>query len=239
MSDFYGFEEMRFSFEGKDAVVVFANTQNRSNKWLLKTEYFGAFPELEVMMLKKGYNVAHVENTSRWCLEEDTERQARFCKYLHDAYGFAEKCVPVGMSCGGMQAIFLAAAHPELVAALYLDAPVVNYLSCPGCFGKSTISAFDEFSKAKKLTRIELLSFRNHPLDRFDAIPRDLPIILVSGDADTTVPYDENGELLYDYAVAHDMPIELYIKPGGDHHPHGLPDNGIIADFIVKHYPIT
>lgn len=112
MSDFYGFEEMRFSFEGKDAVVVFANTQNRSNKWLLKTEYFGAFPELEVMMLKKGYNVAHVENTSRWCLEEDTERQARFCKCLHDAYGFAEKCVPVGMSCGGMQAIFLAAATP-------------------------------------------------------------------------------------------------------------------------------
>ncbi len=48
MSDFYGFEEIRFTFEGKGAVVVLADEQNRSEKWLLKTEYFGAFPELHI-----------------------------------------------------------------------------------------------------------------------------------------------------------------------------------------------
>ncbi len=238
MTSFYGFEEVRFVFEGKAAVVVLADPQNRTDKWLLKTEYFGAFPELEVMMLKEGYNLAHVDNTSRWCLLEDTERQARFCKHLTQTYGFADKCVPVGMSCGGMQAVYLAAAHPELIAALYLDAPVINFLSCPACFGRSTISAFEEFLDARGMTATDLLSFRDHPLDRFDAIPRDIPIILVSGDADTIVPFDENGVLLYNYAKAHQMPIELHIKPGGDHHPHGLPDqNEIIADFIMEHYP--
>jgi hypothetical protein len=31
------------------------------------------------------------------------------------------------------------------------------------------------------------------------------------------------------------LPIEVYIKPGGNHHPHGIPDPQPIVDFILKH----
>lgn len=113
MEYFLGFEKAEFEFKEKKAIIVFADKKNRTNKWLLKTEYFGAFPELEVTMLQKGYNIAHVENETRWCLDSDTERQGEFCKFLSNKYGFEEKCVPVGMSCGGMQAIFFAAKYPE------------------------------------------------------------------------------------------------------------------------------
>ena len=204
---------------------------------LLKTEYFGAFPELEIMMLKKGYNIAHVENDTRWCLDSDTERQGKFCKFLIKEYGFSKKCVPVGMSCGGMQAVFFAAKYPEYTAALYLDAPVINFLSCPACLGKSKIKSMNEFEHDRKMNLIELLSFRNHPLDRFsDLAEHKIPIILVSGDSDTIVPFDENGQLLYDFYKENGGVIELHIKKGGDHHPHGLDDNSPIVNFIVKHY---
>ena len=195
MEYFLGFEKAEFEFKEKKAIIVFADKKNRTNKWLLKTEYFGAFPELEVTMLQKGYNIAHVENETRWCLDSDTERQGEFCKFLSNKYGFEEKCVPVGMSCGGMQAIFFAAKYPEYTAALYLDAPVINFLSCPACLGKSKINSMDEFVHDRKISFIELLSFRNHPLDRFsDLLKNNIPILLVSGDSDTIVPFDENGK---------------------------------------------
>ncbi len=234
---FYGFETKRFKFEEKEAIVVFADESNRTNKWILKTEYFGAFPEVEVMLLKDGYNLAHVDNETRWCLESDTKRQADFCKYLHKCYEFHEKCALVGMSCGGMQSIYLAAEYPELVSVMYLDAPVINLLSCPGDLGAGCGGYFDEFQKAKGMDLSELIGYRNHPLDRIpELLKSNIPTILVSGNADTIVPFEENGRYLYQFAKEHELTLELYLKDGGDHHPHGLPDNSIVAEFIKKYY---
>ncbi len=236
MKDFSDYEICEFEFEGKHAIVVLADEDVRTDKWLLKTEYFGAFPAFELEMLAEGYNVAHVDNTTRWCLSEDTERQAAFCRYLHDRFGFCERCVPVGMSCGGMQAIYLAAAHPEVVAAMFLDAPVINFLSCPAGLGIGNPLSMEEFTHATGMTRSDLLSYRNHPLDRFDDLPRDLPILLACGDADDIVPYEENGALLAEYAARNGLSLELYMKPGVGHHPHCLPDNTPIRAFVKRYY---
>ena len=58
---------------------------------------------------------------------------------------------------------------------------------------------------------------------------------MVSGDWDQTVPYCENGVFLEKAYKEAGVEIEVYIKPNGDHHPHGLPDNSPIVDFIVRH----
>ncbi len=237
MKSFSDYETLEFEFEGKHAIVVLADEDVRTDQWLLKTEYFGAFPAFELEMLAEGYNVAHVDNTTRWCLREDTERQAAFSRYLHDRFGFSERCVPVGMSCGGMQAIYLAAAHPELVAALFLDSPVINLLSCPAGLGAAVkTEMMAEYTQATGIDLPTLLSYRHHPLDCFDDLSRDLPILLACGDSDDVVPYEENGALLVDYAARHGMTCELYIKPGVGHHPHCLPDNTPIREFVKRYY---
>ncbi|MBD5394683.1 MAG: hypothetical protein HDR71_10515 [Lachnospiraceae bacterium] len=41
------------------------------------------------------------------------------------------------MSCGGLHAINYASLFPEDIAVLYLDAAVLNLLSCPMGFGSS------------------------------------------------------------------------------------------------------
>ncbi len=236
MKDFYGFQTEEFIFDARQAIVVLANEANRTDKWLFKTEYFGAFPELEIEMLREGYNLAHVDNTTRWCLPEDTARQADFCRYLHTNFGFSEKCVPVGMSCGGMQAIYLAASHPELVAALYLDAPVINFLSCPAGLGNGVPLSMEEFTNARGMSLSDLISYRNHPLDRFRDLSKDIPILLACGDKDEIVPFEENGALLVRFASEHGLFVELHMKPGIGHHPHGLSDNTPIHNFIKKYY---
>ena len=50
-----GFKKIEFDYEGRKAILVYPNTPTKENKWLYKTEYFGAFPDFEIEMLKKGY----------------------------------------------------------------------------------------------------------------------------------------------------------------------------------------
>ena len=239
-TEWNGFRCLHFTFEDKGAVLVFPHSARADKKWLLKTEYFGAFPNFEIKMLENGYHLAHVDNTSRWCLDEDTERQARFCAFLREKYGLAEKCMPVGMSCGGMQAVYLAGKHPDKVAALYLDAPVLNLLSCPlglGMFVDDKEQFTKEFLASGRMTISEALNYREHPIDFVPMLLRaDIPVMLVCGDSDLSVPYPENGAVLKRMYEVGGGRLTHILKPGCGHHPHGLEDPAPILDFAAVYY---
>ena len=53
-TDFYGFKQIEFQFDNKKAVLVFPNEPREDKKWFFKTEYFGAFPDFQIEMLKRG-----------------------------------------------------------------------------------------------------------------------------------------------------------------------------------------
>ncbi len=232
-----GFKRLDFKFNGRNCILICPDNACEGNKWLYKTEYFDAFPQMEIEMLKKGYHLAYMQNTTRLCPESDTDMRPLFCEFLSKEFGLNSKCALVGMSCGGMQAVYFAAKYPQYVAAAYLDAPVMNYLSWPFALGVSEGDCSQEFIENMGMTLSDMLNFRNHPIDQKEKLLKSgVPIMLVSGDSDKTVPFCENGQLLYDYFKAHGGNIELIIKPGGDHHPHGLPDNTPIVEFIQKYY---
>ena len=239
VSEWNGFRRIDFLFEDKEAILVCPETPIAGNKWLFKTEYFGAFPAFELEMLARGYHVAHVKNTTRWCLDEDTERQARFAKFLHEEYGLAQKCMTVGMSCGGMQSIYLAAKHPETVAALYIDAPVTNLLSCPCRVGRTggEEGLYEEFVKATGKTISDMINYRRHPIDFAPAlVAHNIPLYIVAGDSDKTVPYDENGAHLANYYRENGGILFETVKKDCDHHPHGLTDHAPLIRFAEEYY---
>ena len=242
-----GFKRLDFAFDGHEAILIVPNNPTPDKRWLFKTEYFGAFPNFELEMLERGYYVAHVKNTTRWVLPEDTQRQLRFADYLHEEFGLHEKIVTVGMSCGGMQAVYLSAAAPERIALCYVDAPVMNLLSCPFNLGaldsedpqiitrREKMSA--EFTAARGLTLAQMLNYRNHPIDCVGKlIENHVPVFLVAGDSDKVVPYEENGKQLYEQYMAAGEKIQLILKPGCDHHPHGLEDNTLLIAAVEASY---
>ena len=232
-----GFQRLDFEFEGHSAILVVPDKPTADKRWLFKTEYFGAFPDFEIEMLGKGYYLAHVKNTTRWCLPEDTQRQVRFAKFLHTEFGLHEKFATVGMSCGGMQAIYLSAAAPELVALCYADAPVLNLLSCPFGLGIGEGSNYQEFIQSRGMTLSELLNYRHHPIDVVpEMIKNRVPVFLICGDSDRVVPYEENGAHLYRMYTEAGAPIQLILKPGCDHHPHGLEDNTPLIKAVEESY---
>ena len=236
-SEWHGYERLDFKLDGRNARVVCPKEPRGDKKWLLKTEYFDAFPDFEIEMLSRGYYVAHVKNITRWCLPEDTDAKAELCAFLSERLGLYPKCMTVGLSCGGMQSVYFAAKYPEYVGAMYLDAPVLNLLSCPCGLGAAKINFYDEFVQATGMTVNELINYREHPIDLVDGVIKSkIPAILVCGDSDTVVPYCENG---YHLAVKYrnsDVPFEEIVKKGCDHHPHGLEDLTPIIEFAEKFY---
>lgn len=230
--NWYGYRLLKEELGGREVKLVRPNVP-ANGKWLLKTEYFGAFPQFELDMLAKGWHVAHIANITRWNLPQDTDAKADLVHLLYEKYGLEEKCVPVGMSCGGLQGIYFAAKYPELVHCLYLDAPVVNLLSCPAGFGQGELDAMEEMLNALHLTRTQLLSFRNHPLDHIpELVAHRIPLLLVCGDSDHIVSYEENGLLLTQAYAGTGIPFALHLKSGCDHHPHGLDDTALMIQFV-------
>jgi len=226
---------MRETIELNGREVIIIHPEKPNGKWALKTEYFDAFPEVQNILSGMGYYIVHIKNQTRWHLPSDTEARAELAQYMSERFNVSKKCVIIGMSCGGMQGIYFASKYPELVSCMYLDAPVVNLLSCPGGLGKGS-SFLEEFSAHTGMGLGELLAYRNHPLDHLPAlVAHNIPIILVSGDSDTVVPYDENGKYINDSYTENNGTIKTIIKKGADHHPHGLADNSPIIDFILKY----
>ena len=230
-----GFKRFDFTFMGKDAILICPEKPDDYKKWLFKTEYFDAFPEFEIEMLKRGWHLAYLKNTTRWCLDEDVDIKKDFADYLHENYDFDKKCVPVGMSCGGLIAVKFAAKYPEYVRALYLDAPVMNFLSCPAGVGKADDSMMQEFTDVTGMTLIDLINYRENPIDKMHILlQNNIPIIMVYGKDDIVVPYDENGKILENYYRENNGNITVIGKENCGHHPHGLVDNTPIIGFVEK-----
>lgn len=231
-----GFKRVDFEFEGRTATLVFPDTPNKNRNWLLKTEYFDAFVEFEVEMVKRGWHLAFINNITRWCLEEDLDIKKRFADFLSREYGLYEKCIPVGMSCGGLIGSKFAAKYPQKVSALYLDAPVMNFLSCPAGLGKGTDSMWEEFVKNTGITMEKLIVYRENPIDKMHLLlENNIPVIMVYGDSDDIVPYDENGEILEKYYRKNGGTIIAIGKENCGHHPHGLEDISPLVEFAEKY----
>ena len=221
-------------FEGRKAVLVKPKCA-ANGKWAIYTEYFWAFPDTAEELLARGWHVAGLDNINRWGLEADQDARHRFLLQLHAKYGLERRCVPIGMSCGGLHATKYAGMYPEDVAAMYLDAPVVNLLSCPMRYASRDADPqlVAECLDALDMTETQLLGYRGHPLDYIPILTEHrIPIVLLYGDQDREVPYEENGALLEKAYLKADVPIRVICKPGCAHHPHGLERPDELADMI-------
>ena len=186
--EWQGCEGIEFMWE--DCVCKLIRPNCKPNgKWVLKTEYFSAFPATEAELLARGWHIASQANKTRWAMPDDVERKARFVRFVTETFGLEERCSTVGMSCGGLYATMLAGAHPELVDVLYIDAPVLNLLSCPCGLGVAQSGLYEGFVAATGLTKTDMLSYRNHPIYKLPIlIANDIPVVMVAGGADATVP---------------------------------------------------
>ncbi len=116
---------------------------------------------------------------------------------------------------------------------------MVNYYSCPCSFGAAIpfYVGIVELQNALKFKSFyEMFSYRDMPMHHLPTLVKHrIPTVVVTGASDTVVPYAENGIMLeQDYRAA-GIDIEVFTKPGGDHHPHGVEDKAQVLEFILTH----
>lgn len=237
LSDWNGFERADFSFEGHEALIVSPKGE-KNGRWMMKMEYWNAFPNLEIELLNRGWHLAYLKNVNRWGTDEDQDRKVRLADFLSAEYGLDKKFTCVGMSLGGLHSVYFAARHPDYVSCLYLDAPVMNLLSYPLGLGSGACyypngSAWPIMNEIFGVDSSTVLTWRGHPMDRIPVLTEHkLPVALIYGDDDPVVPYRENGLVLENAYKAAGLPLFVVGKPHCAHHPHGLEDPKPLADFI-------
>lgn len=237
-----GYQVDRFEFEGRLARVVHPKEGTALGRLAIKTEYWNAFPMgMQIPLLEAGFHLCYIENENRWGTDTVLDLQERFLEHVTKTYGLSPRVVPVGMSCGGLIAIKLAAKYPQRIACLYLDNPVLNYMSCPCGFGAGEIldegDAVPEILNALGYESIsQLICCRDMPMDKLPVLVENrIPAVLAAGLQDSIAPYEENGVLLQRAYEAAGVALLTCLKPEGGHHPHGLEDPAPAVEFILQH----
>ncbi len=238
-SGWHGFRKFDFVVAGKEAQVVVPDKIAEGKPWVWHGEFFGHKPDPDIALLKRGFHIVYLRVPDMLGSPAAVKHWDDFYTELTVKHGFAKKVALVGLSRGGLYCYNWAAANPDKVACIYADAPVCDFKSWPGGFGKGKGSprdwklvleqygfANDDEAKAYKLNPVDNLA----PLAK-----AKVPLLHVYGDADDVVPWDENTGVIAERYRALGGDITLIAKPGVGHHPHGLTDSTPIVEFIARH----
>jgi pimeloyl-ACP methyl ester carboxylesterase/lysophospholipase L1-like esterase len=235
-SDWNGYERFDFYLDGREAIVVAPKQAASGRPWLWRTEFFGAFDYADRELLKQGWHIAYIRLSHMYGCPFAIRSMEGFRAYLTEAFELASRAVLFGFSRGGLYAVNYAAAYPNSVLALYLDAPVLDMRSWPGGKGKGTGSPGDweDCLAVYGMTEEEAMNADCVPLNRAGEklAASGIPTLLVAGDADSTVPYCENGEKLEHIYQREGGTIQVIVKKGIGHHPHSLENPLPIVQFI-------
>jgi pimeloyl-ACP methyl ester carboxylesterase len=128
--------------------------------------------------------------------------------------GYSAKPILLGQSRGGMMLLTWAVSHPDKVRAFVGIYPVCNLASWP--LTRSKAQTLSDFGMSEEELRANLSRF--NPIDKLRGLlAQKVPIFVVHGDADITVPYDDNTRILKERYEAGGGDITVKLIPGEGH----------------------
>jgi len=236
--DWNGYEQRDFVVDGHKCLLVQPKAPAAGKPWIWRTEFFGHEPQGDIALLGKGFHVAYMDMQNLYGAPPALDAMDKFYAQVTKEFGLSPKTVLEGFSRGGLYAFNWAARRPEQVASIYVDAPVCDFKSWPGGKGKGQGSPGDwkNVLKVYGLTEEQALAYKLNPVDNLAPLAKaKIPILSVCGEADKTVPIDENTRVVEKRYKELGGEIEVIAKPNCDHHPHSLKDPTPIVEFVLKH----
>ncbi|GAB3908389.1 GDSL-type esterase/lipase family protein [Mucilaginibacter boryungensis] len=237
ITSFYGYQCADFKYNGRNCKIVKPKWSDKNHSWIWRARFWGTEPQVEIALLERGYHIVYCDVAELFGNEKAVSLWNDYYSLLRKA-GLAKKGVLEGMSRGGVYVYNWAAENPKKVAFVYADNPVLDLKSWPGGKGKGPGSAtnWETFKKDYQITSEEgVASFANSPIDKIKKIVKGkYPMLHVCGDADETVPMEENTLPFEQKVKALGGNITVIHKPNGHHHPHSLPNPTPIVDLILK-----
>ena len=226
----HGYSRTVFAFDGEEAWVVEPKSGASGRPWCWTMEWPDVFAKrtASLALLAKGYcfvtlrpgeyrNGKFVSKPGNMT-DARVERSRAFQRFLVERLGFAPKANLIGMSWGGFYSVRYAAAYPEAVRRIYLDAPLLDF---------STLNGWN-LDKVRATYGIANPNYcgaddPRQPVNLATPIAKaGIPIFLLYGGKDRVVPPKRNCELFVERFRAAGGTISIERRDDFAHHPHGL-----------------
>jgi len=236
VSEWNGFAKHDFVVDGKNATVVVPEKALDGRPWAWRAEFFGAFPNADIELVKKGWHVVYLQVPDLYGSPKAMASWEKLYDVLVKDHGLHAKPAIIGLSRGALYALAWGVDHPDKTLLLYLDNGFCDPRSWPTGVPKEKAGAWGGFLKAYDFKDDEeALGYKKYAIDRLEPLAKGkTPILLVFGDSDKTVPHLQHSEIVFKRYSALGCPVEKIVKKGSDHHPHGLPDPAPIVKYFER-----
>jgi lysophospholipase L1-like esterase/pimeloyl-ACP methyl ester carboxylesterase len=235
-SEWFGYECYEFQVAGHAAKVIRPKLANARRAWAWRAEFFGHEPQADLALLENGFHLAYIDTFGLNGSPKAMAVWEAFYDLLTKA-GLDKRSAMIGMSRGGLYSYNWAVLHPDRIACIYGDNPVLDIRSWPGGTGKGKGDAgvWKQTLEQYGLTAETAAKWKGGPLDNLQPLAvAKIPLLHIIGDADQTVPPAENTAILEERWRRLGGEISVIHKPGCDHHPHSLPNPEPITAFILR-----
>lgn len=233
-----GFDREDFELEGIRCTLVAPRTPASGRPWIWRARFFGHQPQTEVELLRRGFHVAYTDIRGLFGNAVALARWDALYRHLTTKLQLNPRPALLGMSRGGLIVFRWAAANPQKVACIYVDAPVCDVNSWPGGKGRGKGSKADwqRCLAAHGLDEDSVKTWLGNPIDQLGPLAEvRTPILSICGKADGVVPFAENTQVVERRYRKLGGPIRVLAKPGVNHHPHSLQDPTPIVNFVIRH----
>ena len=235
----YGHRRVKFDFRGHAAWVVEPSVEAlRGKPWTWTMQWAEAFvPRTGVVdLLKAGYHHVTIDLFGTRMSDEGVEIAAAFQKFLVERLGFAAKTRLIGPSWGGFFSMRYAGLHPENVARIYLDSPLLTFDGFRPHEGREEqLSRIGPWAALEPKDR-KWTPMPQMPINSAETVAKaGIPVFLVYGGQDQTVDPTLNSQPFIDRFKKAGGNLTVDARPFCGHHPHGFDyeNRRTILDFLM------
>ncbi|MFT5884273.1 MAG: sialidase-1 [Arcticibacterium sp.] len=209
LSVWKGFQRLDFTFQERDAYIVSPKKPIAGNPWIWRARFPNWHTTADSILVAEGFHLVYVNTDNKFGSPEAMTIWDDFYLHVKNTYKLHSKVALMGVSRGGLFIYNWAKRNPQRVSCIYAEAPVCDFKSWPGGFGKGEGSPKDWELLKKEYSftsNKEAKDYENIPLNNLDNLAKaKVPILHMIGLQDEIVPIEENSLPL----------INNYIKLGG------------------------
>lgn len=239
-TDWNGFRRLNFAVEGRACFITQPALAAPGRPWVWRTSFPDFHPEVDLELLREGWAVGYLECLELLGSDAALDLMDRFYDHVTGPRGLARRPALEAVSRGGLHAYRYAARHPDRIACLYADTPVMDLKSWPLGWPGSSKETADALKYYGFQDEAALRAYRGNPVDVLAPVAKaKLPLRHVISLNDRVVPPGQNTfEAQRRLAeLGHAMEIvtvqEGTAESQGHHFP--TPEAFASARFIMRH----
>ena len=232
-------QKQNFTIDGHAAYVVVPKVAAPGKPWIWRTAWPDYHADVDIELVRNGYHIGYVEVVDMLGSDASLDIMDHFYARVRSQWGLAGKMALEPNSRGGLHAYRYAARHPERVACIYGEVPVMDFKSWPG----KRPDAQDQWPNIMKYygfaSANEAQAYTGNPIDGLEPIARaKIPLRHIISLNDKVVPPEANTLEAQRRLrkLGHDIEV-VAVKEGNecDGHHYPLPEVFQSVRFIMKH----